>query len=130
MFYSQEQYNEYQEDLWGDGYSNEYQRVAAQQLLERPLRNETLRARELTIEGKFVVLVSFPRYCRFTDGLLGQETVIEKIFDTDAQAQDWVAGYAADYYDADDARHWLYPQVAFGPAKPLFLDEIDDEIPF
>jgi hypothetical protein len=126
-FYSQEQYREYQDEIWGDGYSNEYQRVAAQQLIFRPLRHEEPEARRLTLAGKFVVLHAFPRYCSITDGFLGEEKVIVKACDSQAEAEALVAEVRHD--DDGETQTYIYEFPAPVEARPI-VEADDDDIPF
>jgi hypothetical protein len=124
-FYSQEQHDEYEHDQFGDGYSNEFQRCAAAQMFERPSRNEEPEARRLTDAGKFVVLHAFPRYCAITDAILGEEKVIVKACETQAEAQALVEELRCDDYEEQT---YLYRIPAPVPARPVQWD--DDEIPF
>jgi hypothetical protein len=125
MFYSQEQYDEYQRELEGDGYSNEFQRCAAQQLHERPLQNQTAWAEMIARRGKFPTMVTSTRYCRVTDGILGSDTVVGQVFTTEAEA----LAYLDQCYNDEDIQHYLYRLPAAEPVKPT-LPEIDDELPF
>ena len=90
-----------------------------------PLRNETAKAHEMTLAGKSVVLVTFPRYCRYTDGFLGCETVVDQVYDTLAQAETSVE-HLSEYHDADSPEYFVY-QV---PAPQIVRFEAGDDSPF
>jgi hypothetical protein len=133
-FYSQEQWDEYQRDLEGDGYRNEFERCVAEQLIFRPSRNEEREARRLTEAGKFVVLQAWTRLCRVTDAIIGEEKAIVKVCDTLAEAEALVAELGHD--DDGDCQTYLYrlplgvledDSRTIGDADP---DRDDDQIPF
>lgn len=130
IFHSEEQYREYQDDLMGDGFSNEYQRASFQARLENPIRNETDEAARLVKAGKWVVMYTFPYYCRITSGVLGEEVLIYKVCDSLAEAVA-IRDDANDCSEDPECHCFLYqapaePLEPRGPAVPDF----DDEIPF
>ena len=51
MFYSQQQYDEYQADLAGDGFTNEYERAYFQSRVEARIPNERDLAARLHAQG-------------------------------------------------------------------------------
>jgi hypothetical protein len=130
-FYSQEQYDEYQRDLEGDGFTNEYQRASFQSRMEDPPKNETALAHQLTVQGKWVVMYTYPYYCRITSAILAEEVAIYKVCDSLAEA-------AAVRDDANDCasedpeiHHFIYLLPEPKPATPAAHDlDDDDELPF
>lgn len=124
MFYSQEQYDEYQADLSGDGFSNEYQRAYFRSRLERPIPDEHAEAERLHKAGRFVVCGEYEVCCKRTDGLLGYAWVVEKDFATREEAEAYI-GIGEDRADGV----FLYqPKVKKSP-EPVVTD-FDDEVPF
>ena len=119
MFYSDAQYEEYQADLIGDGYQNEFQRAYAVSQLGRSVIDERPDAARLSAAGKFVVCVEHEVCCSVTDGLLGYDFVIIKVCDTHAQAEILVSSS----YDA-----FIYQPELPGLAPQTPINE--DDIPF
>lgn len=119
MFYSDEQYEEYQRDLAGDGYHNEFQRAFAQSQIARPLVNQRAEAAALNAAGKYVVCNEIEVCCSITDGLIGYDFVIVKACDYLHQAEILVAA--------------SYDSFIFQPELPGLVEQTavnDDEIPF
>lgn len=122
MFYSEEQYEEYQRDLLGDGYTNEYQRVYAQSCMTTRLHNDEPEARRLTLAGKFVVMASLEVCCRFTDGLIGYDYVIQGVFDTLEEARMFL--------EQDGPSDIGIYRIPAPRLEPQPVEDIGDEIPF
>jgi hypothetical protein len=119
MFYSQEQYDEYQRELaGGDGYSNEFQRCYEQSRLNRPIKNERAEAARYHAAGYFVVCATWEVCCPVTDGLIGYDFVIVKACDSLRQAQILT--------ESSESVFLFEPEPPQAPAAPV----IDDEIPF
>jgi hypothetical protein len=76
MFYSQEAYDEYQADLYGDGFANEYQRTYFVSQLARPIKDERACAAKLHAAGRVVVCANYEVCCPVTDALIGYDFVI------------------------------------------------------
>ena len=72
---------------YGDGYTNDYQRAFAHSQTTTPRENATKKAKELAKQGKFVVLVEAPVYCKSTDACLGSSIVIHKVCNTREEAE-------------------------------------------
>jgi len=128
MFYSQEQYDEAQEELLGDGFSNDMQRASFIFRMERPLRNERPEAELRTRLGKHVVMDSHAVYgpC---DEIIGDDHVIVGTFDTRAEAEELLARYD-DQDVCGEFSHWIFELPA---PKPVVIDEAletDDACPF
>lgn len=120
LFFSEEQYRDYQDELAGDGFSAEYQRAFFQSQLERPLRNDEPQARRLTLAGKFVVMASFEVCCPVTDGLIGYDYVIQGVFDSLDDAKRFL-----DQDGPEDIGIYRLPEVVAST-----VPDFDDEIPF
>jgi hypothetical protein len=125
-FYSQEAFDEYQRELEGDGYTNEFARASAESLLlSGGIRNDTDKAHRLTLEGKFVVLAHWPHHCRITDAVLGEGIGIEEVFDTEAAAE----AYRAQFFGAEYGEYyWSLYRLPVPAAAPAERDL--DDIPF
>jgi hypothetical protein len=125
-FYSQEQYDEYERDLHGDGFSNEYQRCYFQSRLERPLKDERNEAVRLHAQGRYVVCAEWEVCCPTTDGLIGYDWLVLKDFATEAQAQEYIG------VDPDDRPEgiFLFQPVTVEVEKLPEVPDFDDEIPF
>lgn len=130
IFYSHEQYREYQDALAGDGYRNEFERCVAAQMFERPSRNDTPEAHRLALAGKAVVMHGWTRLCNVTDAVIGEETTIVKVCHTLAEAEALIAEIAHD----DDSDSWTYlyrlPAPEPAPAPRQAESEEEDDIPF
>lgn len=124
LFYSEEQYREYQDDLMGDGYSNEYQRVHALSAMERPLKDERAEAARLHARGRFVVCAEWEWCCPYTDGLIGYDWVVLKDFETELEAREYIG---LDPEDREEGVFLYQPPVE--RLQPSVVDETD-EIPF
>jgi hypothetical protein len=72
---------------FGDGYSNDAQRAFAHSQTTTPRKNDTKKAQELAKQGKYVVVVEAPVYCKSTDGCLGTSVSIEKVCSTREEAE-------------------------------------------
>jgi hypothetical protein len=125
LFYSDEQYREYCDELAGDGFSNEYQRASFQSKLENPPHNERAEAERLTKAGKFVVVCVAPYYCRITDAIIGEHFTIVAAYDE----RDPAESHAWSYHErvCDDASCFVYRLPApAAPAQPT----VEDDLPF
>ena len=112
----------------GDGYSNDYQRAFAHSQATTPRNNETNKAKELAKQGKFVVLVSAPVYCKSTDACLGQDISIyhvAKTYDEASEKAEEIYKRTQGDYDvqvigSDDVK----PKPATSNKEP------DEDVPF
>src|ERR1700751_5004892 len=87
MFYSQQQYDEYQADLAGDGFTNEYERAYFQSRVEARIPNERDLAARLHAQGLYVVCGEYEVCCPYPDGLMGYAWVVERTFDSREAAE-------------------------------------------
>jgi hypothetical protein len=122
MFYSQEAYDEYQADLAGDGFRNEYQRAYFVSRMNRPLKDEHALAARLHAAGRVVVCAEYEVCCPTTDGLIGYDWVVLKDFATREDA----LAYLGD--GEDESCHIYTPEPPPAPAPQTPIE--DDEIPF
>ncbi len=116
------------DDEQGDGYSNDHQRAFAHSQATTPRANETKKAQELAKQGKYVVLVSSPVYCKTTDACLGDTTTIEHVFPTREEAEK----YAEKFHSAehsDDMVQIIGPED-LEPKKSITKPSPEDDIPF
>jgi hypothetical protein len=127
MFFSEEQYREYQDELLGDGYSNEFQRVYAQSRMRTTIPNERDYAARLHAQGLYVVCSEYEVCCPYTDGLLGYAFVVERSFDTREAAEAYIG---VDPEDRPEGIFLYSPPPAPAPAPAAVEDDDDDEIPF
>jgi hypothetical protein len=125
MFYSQEQYDEYEREQWGDGFSNEYQRCYFQSRLERQLKDERDQAARLYQAGRYVVCAEWEVCCPTTDGLIGYDWVVLKDFATREEAK----AYIGEPDEAEGVFLYHPPALRLDPA-PAPVKEFDDELPF
>jgi hypothetical protein len=129
FFYSQEQYDEYERDLHGDGFSNEYQRASFESKLRYPPHNDRAEAIRLTEAGKFVVVSVAPYYCRVTDAIVGEHFSIVAVYNEDGG--DAAESHAWGLHErvCDDASVFVYrlPKPA---ALPAVTDDVEDDCPF
>lgn len=113
------------EDMMGDGYSNEAQRASAYFVIERGgLKDQTPRAAALTAAGKVVVMVSGVVYGP-SDEVIGDDIEVDQVFDTEAEAE----AYVASHVDNDcgyDYYHFVYRAPVPVPAPVVE----DDDCPF
>jgi hypothetical protein len=126
MFYSQEQYDEYEREAWGDGFSNEYQRCYFQSRMERQLKDERDEAARLYQAGRYVVCAEWEVCCPTTDGLIGYDWVVLKDFATREEAQAYIG---LDPEDRCEGVFLYAPVPKLEPQQPA-VPEWDDEIPF
>jgi hypothetical protein len=126
LFYSQEQYDEHQDELAGDGFSNELQRASFAARLENPPRNDRALAERLTLAGKHVVVMSAPYECRITSAVIGEDFVVVAFYDNKDDAE----GHAWSLHErvCDDASAYVYRALPPEPAAPGPV--IEDECPF
>jgi hypothetical protein len=129
LFYSQEQYDEYQRDLEGDGYSNEYQRCYAQSQILYPRKDESEQAKELTLAGKCVVMAYHERYCPVTDGFMHCDHLIERVCDSYEEAQAAVIEILEETAHGLDVGIYQLPPEPKSQPVPAVPD-FDDSIPF
>jgi hypothetical protein len=128
LYFSEEQYREALDELLGDGYSNEYQRASAESLMLRGgIPNQTAKAHELTLAGKFVVLCHWPFYCNVTSAILGEGVTIDVVFDSEADALAFEAQEAAQRHECDEAYSAIY-RIPTAPAP--YVADPDDDLPF
>src|SRR6267142_6864203 len=125
MFYSQEQYDEYQADLHGDGFSNEYQRAYFVSRMNHPIKDERALAARLHAAGRVVVCAEYEVCCPTTDGLIGYDWVVCKDFATRDEALAYIG------YDEDQADGCFIFMPMPEPTAPVPQAAIDDDdIPF
>jgi hypothetical protein len=120
----------FNDEDFGDGYSNDLQRAHAYERLETIFRDERDKAEAFTRDGKTVVMVHTAVYGRVTDGYLGAEYLIRKVCDSEEEAHKWIAG---DGIDDDDCQEFIYRLVPTPPkpaAPPPVQPEEDEELPF
>lgn len=124
-FYSPEQYDEYQRDLEGDGYANEFARASAESLiLSGGIRNDTAKAHELSLGGKFVVLAHWPHCCRITDAVLGEAAAIDEVFDSLEAAQAYLA------QQPQEDQEYYFSLYRLPVPAPAPAERDPDDIPF
>jgi hypothetical protein len=120
-FYSQEAYDEYQRDLAGDGYTNEFQRCFEESRIRRPIKNERPLAQALHAAGRVVVCANYEVCCPVTDALIGYDFVVLGDYASVSEAA------------LDTAPDWEGPFI-FEPEPPqeapVASARADDDIPF
>jgi len=112
-------------EVYGDGYSNEYQRAMAVSQMTRTKVDETPKAKELVLQGKVVVLEHSPAYCRITDAVIGENTRIVVIADD----RETAVGLTMNQFDPD-CRYTVLPEETPAPAPVLVVADDDDNVPF
>jgi len=124
QFYSDEQYDEFQRDLGGDGHHNEYSRAFEHsRMRQEPMKDERALAARLHAAGRVVVCGEWEVCCPITDGLIGYDWVVLRDFATEAEA----LAYAGQGEDRPDGIFIYVPPKASGPQTPI---DDDGQIPF
>jgi len=119
----------YDSEDFGDGYSNDYQRSVAWQLIERPLKDERWFAASLHRAGMYVVMCNAVRYCTVTSAVLGQDIRVVGGYPTLAEAQSYVDLHADNECDGDFS-YYLFSPPADVPQAPQPAAPDEDELPF
>lgn len=119
MFYSSDQEWEAQQELLGDGYSNEFQRVYAQSAMQHPLRDERALAAQLHAAGRVVVVAALEVCCPVTDGLIGCDYLVVGNFATRIEALTYLG-------DCDQETRFIYEPAPAAAVEPTQ----DDQCPF
>ena len=117
------------DEEFGDGYSNDAQRAFAHSQATTPRTNDLKKAEELAKQGKYVVVMEAPVYCKSTDGCLGTSISIEKICSTREEAEkEQEKFHTAEY--SDISVRIISPEDFKSPHdKDAKSTEIDD-VPF
>jgi len=115
------------DDDFGDGYSNDSQRAYALSQMETPRKNERKKAEELAKSGKYVIINTHPIYCKSTDAVLGDATVIEKVYDNEEEAKEALEKLETSY-PGDNQYGFITPETVNqkrqSPSTP------SDDVPF
>ena len=111
-----------------DGYSNEFQRAHAHSQSTTPRKNETEKAKQLAKAGKYVLLATYPIFCKHTDAILGNETTIEKVFNTREEAN--AEGEKQSEGSHGDVAYKVIGPEDLMPKKQEPLSPEGDDVPF
>ena len=113
-----------------DGYSNEFQRAYAHSQATTPRKNETDKAKQLAKSGKYVVLATYPIFCKHTDAILGDETTIEKVFDNREEANQYGEKQSEASHGEVNYRVVGPEDLVPKPQPPPEPTSPDDDVPF
>lgn len=132
-FTSEEAYNEafaeFESEMMGDGYRNEFQRSYANSRNTIPNRDESSKIDVLVAEGKFVVYRLVEISCPITDGMIRVEQRVSSIHDTYVAASEAAHGSNGEFDDMTGIAMAQQP-VAITEVPFTFDTELSDEIPF
>lgn len=117
-----------QHDDAPDGYSNDSQRAFAHSQATTPRENGTKKAIELAKQGKFVVVIEAPVYCKSTDGCLGTSIGIHKVCDSRDEAEKEQEKF--NNAESSDERVYIIGPDNLEPKQ--YKDPVgnDDDVPF
>lgn len=108
---------------------NEFQLAFEKARSEATFINEDGKAKELARSGKFVICLDFTRYCPYTDAIMGTDTRIDGIFDSEAEMLKAWYKLENDGFPADGG--FYYTPDMFKEVPPdCWVPVPDDEIPF
>lgn len=102
-----------------DGFTNECQRALAYSRLSTPRRDASAETAKLVAAGNFVVVESWPVFCRSTDAFLFEESRVAAIFQTYARALEW-----ASQQETDENNFLVYPLVPPPAPQPVLSDYV------
>jgi len=117
-----------QHDDAPDGYSNDYQRAFAHSQTTTPRENDTKKAVELAKQGKFVVLIEAPMYCKSTDACLGSNIGIHKVCNTRDEAEKEQEKF--NNAESSDERVYIIGPDNVEPKQHKDEPSADDDVPF
>lgn len=107
-------------------YANEHQ--AAFDLSRREFDSGIAAIQRLTDAGRFVVAISGPGYCRFTDALLGTQYTVQSDHATREEADAALAALDPDGVVWQECGVHVFPKLPQPPRAPRTWD--DDDVPF
>jgi len=120
----------YDEHDFGDGYSNDYQRAAAYQLIERPLKDERWFAASLHRAGMHVVMCRALRYCNVTSAVLGEDITVAAGYANLAEAEAYLGEQNANDSDGDFGFYLFAPPAPRAAVPATRTDDEDEPLPF
>ena len=112
-----------------DGYRNELQRAHAWSHTTTEIKNERNKANQLVAQGKTVVLLCSPVYCRITDGILGESVTIVSVGNDYESAVGPVLNAMSSEEQFGDGHYEVLP-LHHPIQSEIGNSSTDDEIPF